>query len=346
MRLHIESSLLRHVIMVRAPDVKHADGQKLRYATFLYTVNPVPVRLTPIQFFEPDFERLSSGDKASGRLESDPPMKSNRCALPCFGFTLIELLVVIAIIGILSALLLPALSSAKGRGKQAACISNLRQLGVATQLYQNEYEVFPPHKWSIGNGQSDRWPVAVASQLRSEQFLICPSVPQWKIGRNNSYGYNYKYLGSLRSNSESPTAPYERFPVKQVASPSTTITYADSDGTGNTDPYEAQGENVNSLGNHGYTLDPTYIPKSSLASVNNDGRPEAYSFLNYRPYISTRHQEGSNASWVDGHVEKVLPKDVYQDNRFWNGYGAENPADVHVDTRSEGAPFRFSGLVR
>jgi prepilin-type N-terminal cleavage/methylation domain-containing protein len=57
---------------------------------------------------------------------------------PLRGFTLIELLVVVAIVAILAALLLPALASAKERSKGTACVSNLRQIGLAIRAYADD----------------------------------------------------------------------------------------------------------------------------------------------------------------------------------------------------------------
>jgi len=65
------------------------------------------------------------------------------------GFTLIELLVVIAIIALLMAIIMPALNLARDQGRRASCMSNMRQVGLALMMYQNEYERTPPKTHAI-----------------------------------------------------------------------------------------------------------------------------------------------------------------------------------------------------
>jgi prepilin-type N-terminal cleavage/methylation domain-containing protein/prepilin-type processing-associated H-X9-DG protein len=68
------------------------------------------------------------------------PFSTRRASRWLWAFTLVELLVVIAVLGILASLLLPALSRAKEAGRSAKCISNLRQVGLATRLWAEDHE--------------------------------------------------------------------------------------------------------------------------------------------------------------------------------------------------------------
>ena len=69
---------------------------------------------------------------------------------PKAAFTLIELLVVIAIIAVLAAILFPVFAQARDKARQAACLSNLKQVGTALAMYQQDYDERMPSTCNYG----------------------------------------------------------------------------------------------------------------------------------------------------------------------------------------------------
>ncbi len=98
------------------------------------------------------------------------------------GFTLIELLVVIAIIAILAAILFPVFSKAREKARQASCLSNLKQYGLAAMMYAQDYDdtmvptyIYEPTGPATGCGNLTGWFHLLEPYVKNNQIRVCPS---------------------------------------------------------------------------------------------------------------------------------------------------------------------------
>jgi len=120
------------------------------------------------------------------------------------GFTLIELLVVIAIIAILAAILFPVFAKAREKARQSSCLSNMKQLALATLQYAQDYDERLPMRWQASD-PNFTIPSMIEPYIKNRQVFQCPS---WSTTRTHTgigtYQLSYTWPGGFPAHPASP----------------------------------------------------------------------------------------------------------------------------------------------
>ncbi len=245
------------------------------------------------------------------------------------GFTMIELLVVIGIIGVLGAILLPALARGRQAARSVQCVNNLRQLFLANSMFAAEHDGrFVPAAPDLdaNGGGLVRWHGARASTsedfdpmsgplaeyLPDKRIKECPVFFEYK-GRENApnafesgtggYGYNAAYIGGTSDADEFPASLRQGALDVRVRFPSETIMFTDA-----AMPQESY------LVEYGFA-EPPYFATPEHPEGNTEWGLAA-------PSIHFRHNGRANVLWADGHITS----EKFGWTTESNIYGARNSA--------------------
>ena len=220
-------------------------------------------------------------------------------------FTLIELLVVISIIAVLLSVMMPALNAAKKRAESVTCLSNMRQIGLAANLYAEAYDDYVPrgsgsggYLWFVlfmpylGHEQND-------GDYRNVDIYRCDSFPNRGAGL-------YNVPNSLQTvcyvmNDWSPSGSWISEPTKlsKFRRPNSTIYLADNE-AGDWRPI-IEHENSSDIARCDI-FDDGHMPDS-----------ESHDITYGRRIARERHRDGCNALFVDWHSSWVRADEMTED---------------------------------